>query len=106
VFATFVIGAVLLYYTYLCRYEYKTCEARFGSAVTAKSKRGLRKCRFYCPKERVGEIKLYRYPPDMYFKTCNIKIITRSETADSILVRHLDFEETKRNVFECYGITE
>lgn len=106
IFATFVIGTVLLYYTYLCQHEYKTCEARFGSAVTAKSKRGLRKCRFYCPKDRVGEIKLYRFPPDMYFKTCNIKIVTRSETADSILVRHLDFEETKRDVFECYGITE
>lgn len=106
VFATFVLGIILLYYTYLCLYEYRKCEVRFSETVSAKGKRNLRKRRFYCPKERVGEIKLYRFPPDRIFKTCNIKIVTRSETADSILVRHLDFEETKADIFKSYGINE
>ncbi len=104
VFVTAILGLILLYYTYLCHNEYKNCQVRLGKTVYARSKKGLRKCRFYCPKDRVGEIKLYRYPPDSFFKTCNIRIITRSETADNILVRHLDFEDTKKEIFETYGI--
>ncbi len=105
-FITFVLGAIILYYAYICLCEYRRCEVRFGDTVFARGKRGLRKCRFYCPKDRVGEIKLHRFPPDHYFKTCNIKIITRSETADSILIRHLVFEETKEEIFKAYGIIE
>ncbi len=105
-FLTFVLGILLIYYTYLCRKEYKYCKVRFGDTVFARSKKGLRSCRLYCPRERVGEIKLYQYPPDRFFKTCNIKITVRSETADSITVRHLDFEDTKKEIFDCYGITE
>lgn len=105
-FITLILGLILLYYTYLCYNEYKNCQVRFGEAVYGRSKKGLRKCRFYCPKDRVGEIKLYRYPFDPLYKTCNIRIITRSETADNILVRHLDFEDTKAEIFRCYGIKE
>ncbi len=106
IFATFVLGAIILYYAYLCHCEYKTCCAEFGDSVFARSKKGIRKCRFYCPKGRVAEIKLVRYPPDHFFKTCNVRIITRSETADNILVRHLDFEETKHEIYKCYGLEE
>ncbi len=105
-FITFVLGVLLLYYTYLCLNEYKYCQVRFGNTVYAHGKKGLRKCRFYCPKERVGEIRLYRYPADPLFKTCNIRIITRSETADNVLIRHLDYEDTKAEIFNCYGIKE
>lgn len=106
VFATFVCGAILLYYTYLCYCEYKNCCAEFGDSIFARGKKGLRKCRFYCPKDRVGEIKLIRYPPDSIFKTCNVQIITRSETADNIIIRHLDYEDAKREIYKCYGIIE
>ena len=105
-FMTLVIGFVILYYAYLCHNEYKYCQVSFGNTVYARGKKGLRKCRFYCPKEKVGEIKLYRYPLDPLYKTCNIRIITRSETADNLLVRHLDYEETKKEIFECFGITD
>ena len=105
-FVTFVLGVIIAYYSYLCHCEYKRCEVRFGNEVFARGKKGIRKCRFYCPKDKVGEIKLYRYPVDPIFKTCNVRIITRSETADNIVIRHLDFEDTKKEIFNCYGITE
>lgn len=106
VFITFILGCLIIYYMYLCYCEYKVCTARFGNTVYARGKRGLRKVRLYCPKEKIGEIKIYRYPVDPIYKTCNIKITIRSETADSMVVRHLDYEDTKKEIFDCYGIKE
>ncbi len=105
-FITFVLGCIIVYYTYLCHCEYKVCTARFGETVFVRGKRGLRKCRLYCPKERVGEIKIQRFPFDPIYKTCNIKVTVRSETADSMIIRHLDYEETRKEIFRCYGIIE
>ncbi len=105
-FVTFVLGFIIVFYALLCHIEYKRCEVRFDKTVFARGKKGLRKCRFYCPRERVGEIKIARYPPDKYFKTCNVKIVTRSESADAIVVRHLDYEDVRREVYRCYNITE
>ena len=106
VFITFILGCLLIYYAYLCHCEYKVCMARFGDTVFVRGKKGLRKCRLYCPKERVGEIKIQRFPIDPIYKTCNIKITVRSETADSMVVRHLVYEDAKKEIFDCYGITE
>ena len=106
ILGTFILGCVIIYYMYLCYCEYKVCTARFGNTVYARGKRGLRKVRLYCPKEKIGEIKIYRYPVDPIYKTCNIKITIRSEPADSMVVRHLDYEDTKKEIFDCYGIKE
>ncbi len=106
-FLSIVMACVLLYYAYRCHIEYKTCNARFGSTVYARGRKGLRSCRFYCSNDRVGEIKLMRYPPDyLFFKTCNVRIIIRSEMNESILVKHLEFEEVKKEIYKIYNITE
>lgn len=105
-FVTFILGFLILYYTYLCYNEYRYCQVSFGNTVYARGKKGLRKCRFFCPKDKVGEIKLYRYPFDPLYKTCNVRIITRSETADNLLVRHVVYEDTKKAIFDCFGINE
>ncbi len=106
-FVTIVAALILLYYTYLCHLEYKTCNVRFGSTVFARSRKWLRSCRFYCSKERVGEIKLVRYPPDyLFFKTCNVRVVIRSEMNESILVKHLDFEDVKKDIYKTYNIIE
>lgn len=103
-FVTFVLGCVIFYYAYLCLAEYSRGMVRFGDTVYASGKKRLRRCQLYCPKDRVGEIKLIRFPPDLYFKTCKVKITVRSETADNIQLRHLDFEAVKTAIFNCYGI--
>ena len=105
-FMTFIMGCVIFYYAYLCLREYKKGMVRFGETVYASGKKRLRSCQLYCPKERVGEIKLIRFPPDMYFKTCKVKITVRSETADNITIRHLDFDNVKQEIFNCYAIKE
>lgn len=106
IFMTAIIGCIIFYYAYLCRWEYKNCALSFSETVFVKGKKGLRRCRLYCPRDNVGDIKLIRFPPDSIFKTCNVKITVRSETADNITVRHTDYEQTKEEIFRCYGITE
>ncbi len=106
IFAAFTIGCVLAYYTYLCYREYKSCMVRFGNTVFARGKKGLRSCRIYAPMERVGHIKLICFPPDKIFKTCNVKITIRSETADNVTVRHLDYQKVRKEILKCYDIVE
>lgn len=104
VFLTVVICCIIACYAYLCLFEYKHGTVTLGNNVFAQSRKGLRTCEFYCPKENIGEIKLIRYPPDYWHKTCRIKISVRSESADSILVRHLDYETVKNEVHKNFNI--
>jgi len=105
-FSTFVVGGIICYYAYLCLSEYSRGCVRIGETIYAGGKKGLRRCQLYCPKERVGQIEIKRYPPDYYFKTCNVKITVRSETADNITVRHLAYEQVKQAIYECYNLNE
>lgn len=103
-FMTFILGCMIFYYAYLCLSEYKRGMVRFGDTVFASGKKGLRRCQLYCPRDRVGEIKLIRFPPDLYFKTCKVKITVRSETTDNITLRHLDYEQVKQSIYDCYEL--
>lgn len=106
-FISFVVMAVILYYANLCLYDYRFGKVRFGREnVYAKSSVGLHNCELCCPKERIGQIKLIRNPVDIRRGTCKVRITVRSESADSIRVRHLDYKTVKKNVYECYGIDE
>ena len=51
----------------------------------------------------MGEIKLIRYPADRRYGTCKVRLIIRSEGADSVRVRNVDFNDTKAAVFSCFS---
>ncbi|MGI6279175.1 MAG: PH domain-containing protein [Acutalibacteraceae bacterium] len=105
-FVTIIAACVILYYSYLCVCEYKDGKIRFSDTVFACSKRALRRYQLYCPKDRVGEIRLVRFPADKLYKTCNVKIIVRSETADSITLHHVDYKAVKDAIYKCYNLSE
>lgn len=105
-FLTFVLLVVVFYFAFLCFLEYKHAKIKLGNNIFAQSIKGLRTRQLYCPKERVGELKLIRYPLDHYYKTCNLRVTVCSETADNILMRHLDYETIKAEIFECFAINE
>ena len=99
-----VVECVVLYYAYLSIFEYRFGKLSLGRNVYARSVKAFNTCELYCPADRVGEIKLIRTPPDMRHGTCKARVIVRSEGADSIRVRNLDYEEVKREIAEHYGI--
>ena len=85
-------------------FEYRFGRLSMGSNIFARSVRGFRTCELYCPKENIGQIKIIRNIPDIPLKTCKVVISVRSESADHIKVRHLNYSDVKKSIYECYNI--
>lgn len=105
-FLTFVSFGFVFYFAYISLMEYQRGKLCFGKNIFIQSKKGLRTCELYCPKEKVGQIVLTRYFTDYYYKTCNVKVILCSESADSIQIRHIDYETAKKEVMKSFKINE
>ncbi len=103
-FLTFVICALIIGYAYMGLFQYNKSKISFGDNIFARSNRGFRTYELYCPKENVGEIRIVRFLPDLWYKTCRVRVLVRSERADNIRVRHLDYETVKREVYKCFNI--
>lgn len=103
-FLTAVLCSIVVCYAYVCLFEYNKGKVSLGDNIFARSNRGLRTYELYCPKENIGEIKIIRFPTDYIYKTCRIKVSVRSENADSIRVRHLDYKTVKSEVYKCFNI--
>ena len=85
-------------------FQYKESKMSFGDNIFARSNKGFRTYEMYCPKENVGEIRIIRFPPDIWYKTCRVRVLVRSERADNIRVRHLDYATAKNNIYKCFNI--
>lgn len=103
-FLTLVICAVIICYAYMGLFQYYKSKLSFGDNIFARSNRGFRTYELYCPKENVGEIRIVRFLPDLWYKTCRVRVLVRSERADNIRVRHLDYETVKKEVYKCFNI--
>lgn len=103
-FLTCVASVFILCYAYICLFEFNCGTIKFGDNIFLCSSKGLRTCEMYCPKENVGEIRLIRFPPDMIYKTCRVRVFIRSECADSLRVRHLDYNSVKNEIYKCFNI--
>ena len=104
VFCFFVVGGYILCFAGLCLFECFKSKVDFGENVFIRGRKGLRTCELYCPKENIGEIKLTRFPPDIWHKTCRLTITVRSERADSLCVRHLEYDKVKEIVNNYFDI--
>ncbi|MBE6787684.1 MAG: hypothetical protein E7537_04990 [Ruminococcaceae bacterium] len=103
-FLTFVVCVTIFCYAYMGLFEFYKSKISFGDNIFARSNRGLRTYELYCPKENVGEIRIIRFLPDLWYKTCRVRVLVRSERADNIRVRHLDYDTVKREVYKCFQI--
>ncbi len=103
-FCLWVVGVLIIIHAWFCLFECFKGKVDFGENVFIRSRKGFKTCELYCPKENVGEIKLVRFPADMWHHTCRLRITVRSERADSLRVRHLDYETVKKTVNEYFNI--
>ena len=93
----------VLYYADLCIYNYNnSCLSIGEKSVMAKGIKGLGTREIRCPKEKIGEIKLIRYPADLKHNTCKAKITVRSESADRLRILHLDYNDTKKAILKGF----
>lgn len=105
-----LLGALLMalnvYYGNLCLLSYKNGGLIISDNIFASGFSGLRVCELYCEKARVGEIKIQRTPADKFYGTCKADITVRSESADKIRVRNLNYAEVMAKIEENFKISE
>lgn len=94
----------VFYYAYISIRIYKSGKIRFGDTIFVHSIKGFRTCKLYCPKENVGEIKITRFFTDFSQNTCRVKLTVRSESADRIRIKMIDYSATLEEIKKCYNI--
>ncbi len=99
-FLSIVLACIVFYYAYICMFEYTRGAVILGENVFAKSNRFFRTCELYCPKERIGQIKITRFPLDILQNTCRIRFTVCSESADSVRVRHLNYGKIQAELYD------
>ena len=52
--------------------------------------------------KKTGVIKITRNPIDCKKNTCKVKFIIRSESADNVKVKHLNYDLLCDNLSECF----
>ena len=103
-FLTFIACLLIFCRAYLGLFEYYKGTIKLGDSVFCRSNRGFRTCEIYCPKEKVGEFIITRFPTDLIYKTCRVKVSVRSERADSLRIRNIDYETAKKQIYNCFNI--
>lgn len=103
-FLTVVAGSLIMCYAYMGVFQFNKAKIAFGENIFARSNKGFRTYEMYCPKQNVGEVRITRFPPDRLYKTCRVKVLVRSERADNVRVRHLDYKTAKSEIYKCFNI--
>ncbi len=103
-FAMLVLLAIFIYYYNLAEYNYKNSAISVSNILYAKYTRWSSTREMFCEAHRVGVIHITKWPADSRYKTCNIRLTERSESAESITVKHIPYSNIKTQLSSFYGI--
>lgn len=107
IFFLSIVGCcIIFYYAYLCLFEYRHGTLILGDNSYVKSNRFFRTCELYCPRDRIGQIKITRFPLDIAQNTCRVRLTVCSESADSLRVRHLNYGKVQAELYDFLKIDE
>ncbi len=103
-FVLIVSLAILIYYYNLAEYNFKNSGISVSDILYAKYTRWSSAREMFCEAHRVGIIHITKWPADRRYKTCNVRITERSESAESITVKHIPYSDIKSQLSSFYGI--
>ena len=103
-FSLLIAIAVLVYYYNLAEYNVKNSAISVSDILYAKYTRWSSTREMFCEAHRVGVVHITKWPADRRYETCNIRITERSESAESITVKHILYDKIKSDLFKFYGI--
>lgn len=103
-FLAIITFFVLLCYFELANYNFKTSRVSFGDAIYIKSSKWIKSREVYCDASRVGLIRLIKFPTDKKYNTCNMKIVMRSEGAESISIKHIRYDDVLAQIKKQYKL--
>ena len=101
-FLAVMILSINLYYASICYRNYKNTSILFDDVMVLSGSLGFKIKELYCAKEKVGIIKISQTPADIRFKTCKIKLIVRSQSADAVKVKNIDIKRVIEGIGEVY----
>ena len=103
-FALIISLIVIVYYYNLAEYNFKNSAISISNVLYAKYTRWSSTRKTFCEADRVGVVCVTKWPTDRKYKTCNIRITERSESAESITVKHVPYCKIKEQLSKFYGI--
>lgn len=103
-FINSILAAIIVYYGNVCLKDFRTARISFGDNVFASSSVGISRRQLYVEKEKIGVIKITRTPADRKYNTCKVKLTVRSESADGIRVKNVEYASVCENIGNCYNI--
>ncbi len=102
-FAFIISVVILIYYYNLAAYNVKNSVISVSRILYAKYTRWSATREMYCEADRVGVIRITQWPADRKYGTCNIRLTVRSENAESITVKHINYNEIKTELCNFYN---
>lgn len=103
-FALLIALAVMAYYYTLAEYNFKHSEIMVADTIYAKYSRWASTREMFCDSGRIGVIKITKWPADRIYATCNIRLTERSESAESITVKHIPYKDICNQLAQIYEL--
>lgn len=97
-FTAAVASAFPLVFAWLGRYNYDNSRIVFSDTVFVRAANGMKCKELTCDREKIGLLTVRRFPADRRQDTCNLKLTIRSQSADRITVRHLQYSTLKETL--------
>ena len=102
IFGGIIAAIVLVYYYTLAEYNARRSAIGISNIIYAKYTHWAATREMFCEADRIGIINITKWPLDRKIGTCNIKLTVRSENAESIRVKHIDYDEIKEQLSDFY----
>ncbi len=99
-----VLMGIILYYGSLSYRNMKYGRLCLSDNIFAANSVRLTVRELYCKKEDVGIVKIIRTLPDIKYDACKVQLVVRSESADKITVRNLDYDTVIQEIEQCFEI--
>ncbi len=105
-FLEFVMLAVLLYFCSLANFNFKHGKMSVDEVLYIKYSLWDKTRETYCGTDRIGVISVIKFPLDSVFGSCNVRFTVCSEGAESMLIRHIPYDQLIAQIDRKYNIFE
>lgn len=101
-FLSLVIMIINLYYASICYHNYKNAFVLFDDVMVFSGSSGFKVREMYCQKEKIGIYKILQTPSDRKYRTCKLKVIIRSKSADRVKLKNIDLKSVLQGINSAY----
>ncbi len=101
-FLLMIVVCVDVYYASICYYNYKQSKFSFDDTIMLSGSNKFTIRELYCEKNKIGVIKISQTLADIKFHTCKLKLVVRSESADSVKIKNISLKAVTDSINRIY----